>query len=120
MRVGDIHGLVEFGGNVQHSVGAELYPMGAHGANFDLADNSLLVEVDDFYGAAIGTGLSNARVSIDGQVGQTAVGRNGHLVRAHSVGFHFADLDASLGFSPPQDARANSVSVTGLLEMASI
>src|SRR6185437_12271476 len=96
MGIEHVQGLVEFSRNIEHAVGPKLYPVRAHGTDSNAAHDGLLVQVNDFYRAAIGPGFSNARVSVDWQVSQTSVARSGHLVGAYRFGFHFANLNAGL------------------------
>src|SRR6202022_453163 len=71
-----VDGMVEFGRDIEHAVGTELYPMRPHRTEIDVAYDTLLVQVDDLHRAPVRSWLSNPRVPIAGQIG-TAPARRG-------------------------------------------
>ncbi len=54
-------------------------------AEVDVANNLLRSNVDDHQVRAVGSGLANAGVAVDGHIGQPAIGRSNHLMACYAA-----------------------------------
>ena len=65
-------------------------------AEVDGGGELALLEIDDVDGGAIGAGLADAGIAVDGDVGEARVGRDGHFVAVDADG-NFGEFTARFG-----------------------
>ena len=95
--IDDSDGVGEFGADVEQAVGSEGGLVRAQRlAEFDGGGELTLLQVDDVYGGAVGAGLSDSGIAVDGDIGETGVRGDSDFVAVDADG-NFGEFAAGFG-----------------------